>query len=150
MQQTPQQLLLNGAATPFAQTYFHGTKANLQLGEHIAIGFNSNYGQQKNAQYIFLSATLDAAIWGAELALGEGRERIYLVEPTGELENDPDLTDKKFPGNPTQSYRSKHPFRVVGEVAVWQRHPKEQIEAMKVALAKLKAEGINSLNDRTG
>lgn len=86
-------------ATPFAQTYFHGTKADLKVGDLIEPGFNSNFGQRKNAKYIFLSATLDAAIWGAELAFGNGRERIYLVEPTGQIEDDPDLTDKKFPGN---------------------------------------------------
>lgn len=80
--------------TPFAQTYFHGTKADLKLGDLIKVGNNSNFGQRKNAKYIFLSATLDAAIWGAELAIGEGRERIYLVEPTGQIEDDPDLTDK--------------------------------------------------------
>ena len=73
-------------ATPFAQTYFHGTKANLNIGDLIEVGYNSNYGQRKNAKYIFLSATLDAAIWGAELAIGEGRERIYLVESTGKIE----------------------------------------------------------------
>lgn len=133
--------------TPFAQTYFHGTKAELKIGDLIEPGFNSNYGQQKNAKYIFLSATLDAAIWGAELALGEGRERIYLVEPTGAIEDDPDLTDKKFPGNPTKSYRSQQPFRVVGEVALWLGHAAEQVKAMKDALEKLKAQGINSLND---
>lgn len=132
---------------PFAQTYFHGTKADLQIGDLIEAGFNSNYGQRKNAKYIFLSATLDAAIWGAELAFGEGQERIYLVEPTGAIENDPDLTDKKFPGNPTMSYRSTEPFRVVGEVTAWQGHPIEQVMAMKEALAKLKEQGINSLND---
>ena len=93
-------------ATPFAQTYFHGTKADLKVGDFIEVGNNSNFGQRKNAKYIFLTATLDAAIWGAELALGEGRERIYLVEPTGPIEDDPDLTDKKFPGNPTKSYLS--------------------------------------------
>ncbi|HRF99482.1 MAG: NAD(+)--rifampin ADP-ribosyltransferase [Bacteroidia bacterium] len=131
----------------FAQTYFHGTKAHLQLGDLIEPGFNSNYGQRKNAKYIFLSATLDAAIWGAELAIGEGKERIYLVEPTGDIEDDPDLTDKKFPGNPTKSYRSTSPFRVVGEVSVWQGHPLEQVKAMKEALEKLKEQGINSLND---
>ncbi|MDX5346917.1 MAG: NAD(+)--rifampin ADP-ribosyltransferase [Hymenobacteraceae bacterium] len=134
-------------ATPFAQTYFHGTKAYLQVGELITAGFNSNFGERKNAKYIFLSATLDAAIWGAELAFGEGRSRIYLVEPTGPIEDDPDLTDKKFPGNPTKSYRSTHPFKVVGEVTVWQGHPLEQVEAMKAALERLKAQGINSLND---
>lgn len=134
-------------ATPFAQTYFHGTKADLNIGDSIEAGFNSNYGQRKKAKYIFLSATLDAAIWGAELAFGEGRERIYLVEPTGQIEDDPDLTDKKFPGNPTKSYRSIHPFRVVGEVTVWQGHPNEQVKAMKDALGRLKEQGINSLND---
>lgn len=134
-------------ATPFAQTYFHGTKADLKIGNLIEAGFNSNYGQQKNAKYIFLSATLDAAIWGAELAVGEGRQRIYLVEPTGAIEDDPDLTDKKFPGNPTKSYRSIEPFKVVGEVTVWQEHPTEQVKAMKDALIKLKEQGINSLND---
>ena len=131
----------------FSQTYFHGTKADLKVGDFIAVGFNSNFGQRKNAKYIFLSATLDAAIWGAELASGVGRERIYLVEPTGLIEDDPDLTDKRFPGNPTKSYRSTHPFKVVGEVTIWQGHPAEQVQAMKDGLAKLKAQGIDSLND---
>ena len=102
---------------------------------------------RKNAKYIFLTATLDAAIWGAELAFGEGRERIYLVEPTGAIEDDPDLTDKKFPGNPTKSYRSTHPFRVVGEVMNWQGHPTEQLNAMKRHLESLNDQGVNSLND---
>lgn len=133
--------------TPFAQTYFHGTKADLKVGDLIQPGNTSNFGQRKNARYIFLSATLDAAIWGAELALGAGRERIYLVEPTGALEDDPDLTDKKFPGNPTKSYRSMHPFKVVGEVCQWQGHPAEQVNAMKEALEKLNQSGIRSLNE---
>lgn len=135
------------APSPFAQTYFHGTKADLKPGDLVEVGFNSNYGQIKSAKYIFLSATLDAAIWGAELAAGENHERIYLVEPTGEIEDDPDLTDKRFPGNPTKSYRSQHPFRVMGEVTVWQGHTPEQVKGMKDALDKLKAQGINSLND---
>lgn len=134
-------------ATPFVQTYFHGTKADLKVGDIIELGFNSNYGQRKNAKYIFLTATLDAAIWGAELALGTGRERIYLVEPSGAIEDDPDLTDKKFPGNPTKSYRSSHPFRVVGEVTVWQGHPTEQVHAMQENLKRLREQGIDSLND---
>ena len=134
-------------STPFAQTYFHGTKADLKIGDLIEPGFNSNYGKRKNAKYIFLSATLDAAICGAELAFGTAQERIYLVEPMGAIEDDPDLTDKKFPGNPTKSYRSTHPFRVVGEVAIWKGHPAEQVKAMKDALEKLKEQGIDSLND---
>lgn len=84
---------------------------------------------------------------GAELAFGNGRERIYLVEPTGEIEDDPDLTDKKFPGNPTKSYRSTQPFRVVDEVTIWVGHSTEQVETMKEQLEKLKEQGINSLND---
>jgi len=134
-------------ATPFAQTYFHGTKADLKIGDLIEAGFNSNFSPRKNAKYIFLSATLDAAIWGAELAFGEGQERIYLVEPTGQIEDDPDLTDKKFPGNPTKSYRSTEPFRVIGEVMVWQGHSAEQVKTMKEHLERLKEQGINSLND---
>lgn len=133
--------------SPFAQTYFHGTKADLKIGDLIEPGFNSNFGQRKNAKYIFLTATLDAAIWGAELAFGEGQERIYLVEPTGSIEDDPDLTDKKFPGNPTKSYRSTQPFKVVGEITIWQEHPAEQVKIMKEHLERLKEQGINSLND---
>jgi hypothetical protein len=105
--------------TPFKQAYFHGTKADLKLGDCIEVGYHSNFRQRKNVNYIFLTSTLDVAVWGVELAFGEGRERIYLVEPTGPIEDDPDLTDRKFPGNPTQSYRSSHPFKVMWEVAVW-------------------------------
>jgi hypothetical protein len=148
MDQNKNEQKLNGqGATPFAQTYFHGTKADLKIGDFIQVGNNSNFGKRKNAKYIFLSATLDAAIWGAELAMDEGRERIYLIEPTGPIEDDPDLTDRKFPGNPTKSYRSIHPFKVVGEITIWQGHPTEQVRAMKDALEKLKEKGIVSLND---
>jgi rifampin ADP-ribosylating transferase len=135
------------APSPFSQTYFHGTKVDLKIGDFIEVGYNSNFGQKKKAKYIFLTATLDAAIWGAELAFGEGQERIYLVEPTGEIENDPDLTDQKFKGNPTMSYRSTQPFRVVGEVATWKGHQPEQVKAMKDGIRKLNEQGINSLND---
>ena len=138
---------INNCPTPFAQTYFHGTKAELKVGDLISVGYNSNFGQNKSAKYIFLSATLDAAIWGSELALGNGKERIYLVEPTGKIEDDPDLTNQKFEGNPTMSYRSTEPFRVVGEIKDWCGHPKEQVAMMKEHLAKLKEQGINSLND---
>lgn len=132
---------------PFCQTFFHGTKADLKIGDFIAVNFNSNYGQRKKAKYIYLSATIDAAIWGAELALGEERERIYLVEPTGPIEDDPNLTDKKFPGNPTRSYRSEHPFKVVGEVTVWKGHSPEQVKAMKDGLERLKAQGIEAIEE---
>ncbi len=133
--------------TPFAQTFFHGTKADLTIGDYIEVGLNSNYGQRKNAKYIYLTATLDAAIWGAELAYGDGRERIYLVETTGPIEDDPNVTDKKFPGNPTKSYRSKHPFKVVGEITIWQGHPPEQLKSMKDTLARLAELGIEAIED---
>ncbi|HSO25625.1 MAG TPA: NAD(+)--rifampin ADP-ribosyltransferase [Methanobacteriaceae archaeon] len=133
--------------SPFSQTFFHGTKADLKIGDFIEVGITSNYGQRKNAKYIYLTATLDAAIWGAELALGEERERIYLVEPTGPIEDDPNLTDKKFPGNPTKSYRSEYPFKVVGEITIWQGHSPEQVKAMKDQIAKLKEQGIEAIED---
>ena len=134
-------------AAPLTQTYFHGTKADLRLGDLIEVGFASNFGQRNAARYIFLTSTLDAAIWGAELSLGDGPGRIYLVEPTGPVEDDPDLTDRKFPGNPTMSYRSTHPFRVVGEVGVWEGHPPDQVTAMRDGLTKLDERGVKSLND---
>jgi len=90
---------------------------------------------------------LDAAIWGAELALGGGRERIYLVEPIGPIEDDPNLTDKKFPGNPTKSYRSKHPFKVVGEITIWRGHSPEQVKAMKAGIQRAKGLGIEAIED---
>jgi rifampin ADP-ribosylating transferase len=135
------------AQSPFSQTFFHGTKADLKIGDFIEAGLNSNYGQNNKAKYIYLTATLEAAVWGAELALGEGRGRIYLVEPTGSIEDDPNLTDKKFPGNPTMSYRSKHPFKVVGEVTIWHGHSPEQLKAMKDGLARLKEQGIEAIED---
>lgn len=132
--------------SPFSQTFFHGTKADLKIGDHIAPGFQCNYADRK-LSHVYVAATLTAAIWGAELALGNGRQRIYLVEATGEVENDPNVTDKKFPGNPTMSYRSVHPFRVIGEVATWVPHSDEQLQAMKEGLNKLTAQGINVIID---
>ena len=130
-----------------SESLYHGTKANLKLGDLIEPGFNSNYGKRKKASYIYLTATLDAAIWGAELALGEGNGRIYIVEPTGPYEDDPNLTDKKFPGNPTKSYRSKHPLRVIGEITDWQGHAPEQLKTMKDHIEKMKQLGIEAIED---
>jgi len=130
-----------------SQKYYHGTKANLRQGDLIEPGFNSNYGKMKKASYIYLTATLDAATWGAELALGEGAGRIYIVEPTGPIEDDPNLTDKKFPGNPTKSYRSRDPLRVTGEVMDWKGHSPEQLKAMKDHLERLKQLGIEAIED---
>jgi hypothetical protein len=102
--------------------FYHGTKADLKAGDVLEPGRGSNYGERRTANYVYLTATLDAATWGAELAVGEGPGRIYRVDPTGPLVNDPNLTDKKFPGNPTRSYRTQQPLRVVGEVVDWEEH----------------------------
>lgn len=132
---------------PTRQQFFHGTKADLKAGDLIVAGRQSNYGTRKNASYAYLTATLDAAIWGAELAVGEGRGRIYIVEPTGPIEDDPNLTDKKFPGNPTRSYRTRDPLRIIGEVLDWPGHPPDVLQAMKDHLAKLKEMGIEAIED---
>lgn len=130
-----------------SQTYYHGTKADLNVGDLIEPGYASNYGQRKRAAFIYLTATLDAAVWGAELAVGAGRGRIYIVEPTGAIEDDPNLTDKKFPGNPTKSYRSRDPFRVIGEVTDWQGHSADQLKAMRDHLEDLKKRGIEAIEE---
>lgn len=130
-----------------AETFYHGTKADLKPGDLIAPGYNSNYGQRKQAKYVYLTATLDAAVWGAELAMGEGNGRIYIVEPTGVYEDDPNLTDKKFPGNPTKSYRTKSPLRVISEVKDWKGHSPEQLKTMKDHLQRLKELGIEAIED---
>jgi hypothetical protein len=130
-----------------SEKLYHGTKAALKQGDLIEPGFKSNYGQRNKAKYVYLTATLDAAIWGAELARGDAAGRIYVVEPTGAFEDDPNLTDKKFPGNPTKSYRSLYPLRVVGEVNDWKGHAPEQLRAMKDNLERLKQLGIEAIED---
>jgi len=132
---------------PSAPQFYHGTKADLKQGDLIGPGYTSNYGKRKSAAYVYLAATLDAAIWGAELALGEGPGRIYIVEPSGPFEDDPNLTDKKFPGNPTKSYRTRDPLRVMGEVTNWNGHSPEQLKAMKDHLAHLERLGIEAIED---
>jgi len=121
-------------------TFYHGTKAVLAIGDLIRPGFGSNF-VERGLKHIYFSATLEAATWGAELAKGEGRGRIYVVEPTGPFEDDPNLTDKKFPGNITASYRSLDPLRVTGEVEDWVGHSPEQLQAMHDGLARLNAAG---------
>ena len=128
-------------------TYYHGTKADLAIGALIEPGRTSNYGKRAPAKFVYLSATLDAAIWGAELAVGEGRGHVYIVEPTGPIEDDPNLTDKRFPGNPTKSYRSAHPFRVVGEIIGWEGHPPERLAEMQAHLETLRLAGVEAIEE---
>ena len=131
----------------FSQSFFHGTKADLKRGDQIIASYNSNYGERAQAKYVYLTSNLNAAIWGAELAIGEGPGRIYVVEPTGPFEDDPNLTDKKYPGNPTNSYRTRDPLRVVGEVIAWQEHSPEEIKLMKENLKRLSQNGAKIIED---
>jgi rifampin ADP-ribosylating transferase len=126
---------------------FHGTKADLAVGDLLLPGRRSNFEEGRTANHVYLTATLDAATWGAELAAGEGRGRIYIVKPTGILEDDPNLTDKKFPGNPTRSYRTREPVEIIGELVDWVGHSPEQVQAMRDGLADLKRRGLAVIYD---
>ncbi len=114
-----------------SQRFYHGTRADLKPGDLVEAGRTSNYGRRNKTTYVYLTGTLDAAVWGAELALGEGPGRIYVVEPTGPIMDDPNLTNTRYPGNPTKSYRSREPLRVTGEVTDWWGHSPETVQAMK-------------------
>jgi rifampin ADP-ribosylating transferase len=127
--------------------YLHGTKADLAFGDLLVRGHPSNFEDGRISNHIYVTKTLDAATWGAELALGEGRGHIYLVEPTGDIEDDPNVTDKRFPGNPTQSYRTKAPVRIVGELADWVGHTDKQLQVMRDELVALKARGESVIYD---
>jgi len=127
--------------------YLHGTKAALTVGEMLVSGRESNFETGRAMNYVYFTATLDAATWGAELASGQGRGRIYVVEPMGEFEDDPNVTDKKFPGNPTQSFRSREPLRVVGELADWIGHSPEKLQAMRDRVQRVLAEGSGQIED---
>src|SRR5215212_9879809 len=129
-----------------SRTFYHGTKAELKPGDMLQGGYSSNYTERRSP-WIYFSETVFAATWGAELAVGEGPGRIYIVEPTGPIEDDPNLTDKKFPGNPTKSYRTRDPLRVTGEVNDWQGHSPEALKAMKDHLERLKQLGIEAIED---
>ena len=121
---------------------YHGTRADLKPGDLIEPGYHSNYGKRTKASYVYMARTLDAATWGAELAVGEGPGRIYVVEPTGPMEDDPDLTDRKFRGNPTKSFRSGEPLRVIGEITQWQGHSAEALKAMRDGIKRIEAAGV--------
>jgi rifampin ADP-ribosylating transferase len=137
------------AAAPVQDSgpFYHGTKIDLTIGTLLRPGYRSNFGARATANFVYLTGTLDAATWGAELAIGKGRERIYRVEPTGPIEDDPNLTDKKFPGNPTRSYRTREPLRVVAEVLDWEPHAPEVLEAMRNRLEELTRMGVEAIND---
>jgi Rifampin ADP-ribosyl transferase len=122
--------------TNTSRRFYHGTRADLKTGDLLRPGYTSNYSDARS-RWIYFSETLNAATWGAELAKGNGPARIFIVEPTGTFVDDPNLTDKRYPGNPTKSYRSREPLYVVREHFDWQGHTPEEIQAMKDAIAGL-------------
>ena len=130
-----------------AGVYLHGTMANLATGGLLVPGRESNFEEGRVMNYVYFTATLDAATWGAELAAGEGRGRIYIVEPSGEFEDDPNVTNKRFPGNPTQSFRTREPLRVVGELVDWVGHSPEKLQAMRDGLDALRRQGAAQIED---
>ena len=119
----------------------HGTRADLAVGDLLVPGRESNFEDGRISNHVYVTATLDAAAWGAELAAGDGPGRIYIVEPTGAVEDDPNVTDKKFPGNPTHSFRTREPVRVIGELENWVGHSADQVAARREGLAELKRRG---------
>jgi rifampin ADP-ribosylating transferase len=131
--------------------FFHGTKTAFEVGDHIVPGHLSNYHEGRTSNHVYFSAMLEPAIWGAELATaltgGDGRGHIYVVEPTGPFEDDPNVTNKRFPGNVTQSYRTRHPMRVVGTVETWDGHPPEVLQGMLDNLARLREQGLDLIED---
>jgi hypothetical protein len=111
--------------------FFHGTKANLRVGDLLTAGFRSNYDASVVMNHIYFTSMPKGAGLAAEMAIGSGRPRVYIVEPLGRFENDPNVTDKKFPGNPTRSYRSKEPLKILGELESWEPYDVEFIQALK-------------------
>ena len=123
--------------------FYHGTKADLQLGDLLKAGYGSNYKSELTMNHIYFTAVANGAGLAAALAKGEGCERVYIVEPTGSFENDPNVTDKKFPGNPTRSYRTQAPLKIIGEVTDWVRQTPEQLQQWRERLANVKGDIIN-------
>jgi rifampin ADP-ribosylating transferase len=123
--------------------FYHGTKAGLQVGDLLTAGGRSNYQPEIIMNHIYFTALVNGAGLAAALAKGDGPERVYLVEPTGAFENDPNVTDKKFPGNPTRSYRTRAPLKIVGEVTDWVKQTLEDIQKWQEKLANHKGEIIN-------
>ncbi|WP_394369525.1 NAD(+)--rifampin ADP-ribosyltransferase [Chryseobacterium endalhagicum] len=123
--------------------FYHGTKADLQVGDVLTAGGNSNYKSEFKMNHIYFTALVNGAGLAAALAKGDGKERVYIVEPTGNYENDPNLTDKKFPGNPTRSYRSESPLKIIGEAAEWVRPGTEELQKFREKLEDSKGEIIN-------
>jgi hypothetical protein len=131
--------------------FFHGTKVALEVGDQLVAGYGSNFQAGRVSNNIYFAALVETAAWGAELSTAlagsDERGRIYVVEPLGPFEDDPNVTNKRFPGNPTRSYRSRHPLRVVGEVMDWEGHAPEVLAKMLETLASLREQGLDLIED---
>ena len=130
----------------FIQSYFHGTKVSLSVGDLVVPGNSANYGERQ-AKFVYATSNLNVAIWGAELAVGDAPGRIYVVEPLGTIENDPNMTDKKFAGNPTNSFRAREGFKVVAEVTGWQGHSPEDVRAARDRVDLALKKGASIIED---
>ena len=130
-----------------SEAMLHGTRAQLEVGDLLVPGRPSNYEAGRIMNHVYMTQTLDAAAWGAELAPGDDRPRIYVVEPLGDIEDDPNVTDKKLPGNPTRSFRSREPIRIVVELDDWVGHSAQQIQQMRDGLAELRRRGADIIHD---
>ena len=126
-----------------AGPFYHGTKADMQVGDLLTAGFRSNYDDSVVMNHIYFTALSKGAGLAAEISRGEGVPRVYIVEPTGEFENDPNVTDKKFPGNPTRSYRSRAPLKIVGELESWEPYDQEFIRQLRMRVQAGMGEIIN-------
>jgi rifampin ADP-ribosylating transferase len=131
----------------FVQSFFHGSKGVLKVGDHITPGYESNYEDGRKSKYVYFTSNLTVAAWGTELAAGGNPSCIYVVEPTGEWEDDPNVTNKRFPGNPTNSFRTASPLVVVGVVSAWQGHSEEEIATRKEGLRQLMQNGAQIIED---
>jgi rifampin ADP-ribosylating transferase len=131
--------------------FYHGTKSILRVGDELSAGYGSNFQTGRLSNNIYFTTIVDTAAWGAQLAAAlngdEGRGHIYIVEPLGPFEDDPNVTNKRFPGNPTQSYRSRDPLRVVGELTDWTGHDPETLKGMLDRLALLREQGLDVIED---
>ena len=131
--------------------FFHGTATAFGIGAEVVPGQGSNYHDARSSNHVYFAALLEPAVWGAELAAAlsgtGGSERIYVVEPTGPFEDDPNVTNKKFPGNVTQSYRTRHPMRVVAEIETWEGHSSEVLRGMLDNIARLRERGLDVIDD---
>lgn len=134
-----------------AGPFYHGTKSALAVGEELVPGYGSNFQAGRVSNNIYFTARLETAAWGAELATSLAgvaeRGHIYVVEPAGPFEDDPNVTNKKFAGNPTESYRTRGPLRIVGEVDDWEGHDPDVLKGMLESLARLRAQGLDVIED---